>query len=353
MAFVYVGTYQEGIFSGHFDAGAGKLAALTLAARVENPSFLAVHPNRRWLYAVSEIRHFKNTPSGAVHAFSIDPETGQLRQLNVISSRGAIPCHLAVDGSGGHVLVANYAGATVAVFRIGGDGRLEEEPSALVRHAGSSVHPARQKSAHPHAVCLSPDNRFALVPDLGMDQVVVYEFDTAAGSLTRRHSIVSTHPGAGPRHIVFDAGGRQAWLVNELRSTVTVFAYDAAGGALREIQTIPALPASFHGENIAAGIVAHPAGKFLYVSNRGHDSIAVFARDESDGTLRALGHAGAGGKTPRHLEIDPAGGYLLAANQDSNQVRVFHVHPETGVLTPTGEAIEVASPACVKLAVSA
>jgi 6-phosphogluconolactonase len=347
---VYVGTYtdhgSQGIYDYRFDAATGRSSSPELAVETAEPAFLAIAPNRRFLYAGNEIMNFQGQPTGAVSAFSLDRKTGKLSLLNQVSSRDAGPAHISLDRRGKYALVANYTRGSVAVFPLLPDGRLGEA-SAFVQHQGSSVDPERQQGPHAHAITMSPDNRFAIVADLGLDQLIVYPFDAGKGTLGPSH-IVKVSPGSGPRHLAFEPRGRFLYLLNELRSTVTVFSYQAAGGALRELQTISTLPAGFAGKTDAAEIQVHPSGRFLYASNRGHDSIAVFAIDSARGLLRSIEYAPTQGKTPRSFKLDPSGSWLLAANQDSDDVVSFRVDANTGRLTATGPVTAVHSPACIE-----
>jgi 6-phosphogluconolactonase len=352
---VYIGTYtgqkSKGIYAYRFDGATGRLVSLGLVAETTNPSFLAVHPNRRFLYAVNEIANYEGQKSGAVSAFALDPRTGKLTFLNQVSSRGADPCYLVVDKTGKHVLVANYSGGSVAAFPLRADGRLGEA-SALVQHAGGSVNPERQQGPHAHSINLSPDNRFVIAADLGLDQLLVYRFDSTKGLLAANSpAFAKVNPGAGPRHFAFHPSGRFAYVINEMQSTVSAFAYDAAGGVLHALQTISTLPKDFAGKNDTAEVQVHPTGKFLYGSNRGHDSIAVFAIDAEKGTLTPVEYVATRGKTPRNFGIDPTGSFLFAANQDSDNIVVFRINPDSGRLTPTGQVVEVPSPVCVKFVV--
>jgi len=349
---VYIGTYTDkdskGIYAYRYDPGSGQLTSLGLAAETANPSFLAVHPNRRFLYAVNEVGDYKGPNSGAVTAFAIDPKTGKLTLLNERPTRGADPCCVALDKTGKYVLVANYTGGSVVVFPVQPDGRLGEA-SAFIQHTGSSVNLERQEGPHAHWIDMSDDNRFALAVDLGLDEVLIYRFDSAKGSLTpNAPPFGKVNPGAGPRHLAFHPKGKFAYVINELRSTVTAFSYDAASGALEELQTLSTLPKGFSGQNDTAEVAVHPSGKFLYGSNRGHDSIAVFAIDSRKGTLQLVENVSTGGKTPRNFEIDPTGSRLFVANQDSSNIVVFRIDPKSGRLTPTGQVLDVPSPVCVK-----
>ncbi len=350
--FVYFGTYTaskgQGIYVSRFDLNTGKLTSPELAAETRNPSFLALHPNGRYAYAVSEISSFDGKRSGAVSAFSIDPKSGKLTFLNSAASRGTGPCHVTVDKTGKVALVANYGGGSVAALPILDDGRLGDA-SAFVQHTGSGADRQRQAGPHAHSINVSPDDKFAFVADLGLDKVLVYRLDAAKGTLTANDPpFVSVAPGSGPRHFAFDPGGKYAYVINEMKSTVTAFSYDAARGELKEIQTVTTLPTGFSGENSTAEVQVHPSGKFLYGSNRGHDSIAVFAIDKAKGTLTAVEQVSSGGKEPRNFGIDPTGAYLIAANQNSNNVAVFSIDPKSGRLKATGQVLELHSPVCVK-----
>jgi len=349
---VYIGTYtrgeSKGIYAYRLETATGKLTPLGLAAETPNPSFLAVHPNRRFLYAVSEIASFEGRKSGAVSAFTIDAGSGKLAFLNKVPSGGAGPCHVVVDKTGKNLLVANYGGGSAAVLPLSEDGTLREA-SAFVQHSGSSVNPKRQQEPHAHSINVSPDNHYAVVADLGLDQVLVYRFDAAKGTLAPNEPpYAKVNPGAGPRHFAFHPGGKFAYVINELQSTVTAFRWDTGRGVFTGLQTVSTLPKDFSGDNTTAEVQAHPTGKFLYGSNRGHDSIAVFAVDGAKGTLAAVEHVSTQGRTPRNFGIDPTGSYLIAANQAGNSIVVFRIDAKTGRLTPTGETHQVGAPVCVK-----
>jgi 6-phosphogluconolactonase len=348
---VYVGTYtgqqSRGIYAFRFDPAAGKATTVELAAETANPSFLAIHPNRRFLYAVNEISAHENGKSGSISAYSIDPGTCRLHLLNVVSSRGGSPCHLTVDKIGQYLFVANYGNGSVAVFPVNQDGTLGEA-SEYVQHTGSSVNPQRQQGPHAHQILLSADNRFALVPDLGLDKVFVYRVDAAKAGLSPNNpQFVKLEPGAGPRHAAFHPNGRFVYVINEMRSTITAFSYDLDRGILQELQNASTLPEDFTGSNTCAEIAVHQSGRFLYGSNRGQDSIAVFSVDGGKGTLKLTEQVSTQGKLPRNFAIDPTGGYLFAANQGSGSVVVFRIDRSTGHLTATGEVLEVPSPVCV------
>ena len=296
---------------------------------------------------MNEIGDYHGAKSGSVSSFAIDRHSGKLTALNTVASRGADPCFVTVDKSGKSVLVANYTGGSVAVLPVSADGKLGEA-SDFVQHLGSSVDPKRQGEPHAHSVVLSADGRFAIVNDLGLDKLMVYRFDAQKGALKPNDPPYgSIKPGSGPRHFAFHPNGRYAYSINEMGNTVTAFDWDGDLGTFHELQTVQTLPAGFTGNNTTAEIAVHPSGRFLYGSNRGHDSIVVFAIDPAKGTLTLVEDVLTGGKEPRNFAFDPTGRYLFAANQNSNTVVVFRVNPENGRLTPSGEKIDVPSPVCV------
>ena len=345
--FVYVGTYtrgtSKGIYVYRLDSASGKLTPLGLAAETVNPSFLAIHPGGKFLYAVSEAGG-----AGMVNAFAIDAKTGMLKFLNKAASKGSGPCHATVDKTGRCLLVANYGSWSVAALEIKADGTLAESAS-FVQHTGSSVDPKRQQGPHAHSVNVSRDNRFAVVADLGLDKLLVYKLDAARAAITpNQPPFAQVKPGSGPRHFAFHPNGKLAFVINEMASTVTAFRYDAAEGAFKEVDTAGTLPAGFSGTNSTAEVQVHPGGKFLYGSNRGHDSIAVFAIDAGAGKLKLVQHESTQGKVPRNFGIDPAGSWLIAANQSSDSIVVFRIDKKTGRLTPSGQKLDVGAPVCVK-----
>lgn len=352
---VYVGTYtqgtkSQGIYLLELDLQKGLLTSKGLAGESVNPSFLTVHPNHRFLYAVNEVGNFGGKPAGAVSAFAIHPETGRLTFLNQVSSRGGAPCHLILDRDGKNALLANYSGGSVASLPVGVDGRLAEA-SSFHQHVGKSVNKQRQQAPHAHSINLDAANRFAFAADLGLDQILVYRFDSARGTLTPHDPpAAAVAPGAGPRHFAFHPNQRYAYVINEIHSTVTAFRYDGGQGVLKEIQTISTLPDGFKGNTSTAEVQVHPSGKFLYGSNRGHDSLAIFRIDPETGRLTATGHQ-TGIRVPRNFGIDPTGQYLLAAHQAGNKVQVFRIDSETGGLSAVGEPVEVHAPVCVKMIV--
>jgi 6-phosphogluconolactonase len=360
MSRVYVGTYTrigptragqaQGIYVYRLDPASGALTLASKIPKVVNPSYVVLHPNGRYLYAVNEIQTMDRKPGGGVSAFAIDLETGALRYLNRQSSHGTDPCHLSVDRNGRYLFVANYSSGSVAVYPLTDDGQLEPA-SDVVQHAGSSVDPERQTGPHAHSINVDPSNRYALVADLGLDQILVYRLDLERGKLVPNDPPhVATAPGGGPRHLDFHPSGRFVYVVNEMGSSITGYAYDAERGALRPLQTLSMLPEGFAGSNDCADIHVHPSGAFVYASNRGHDSIASFAIDSRTGLLTRLGWESTQGHTPRGFNIDPTGALLLAANQDSSTIVAFKIDAISGRLTPTGSTSAVPTPVCVKFA---
>ena len=344
----YFGTYTQGdsggIYAYRFDSGSGQMTSLGLAAELANPSFLAIHPNRRFLYAVTE--DFQG--GGVVSAYEINHEDGKLTLLNEVPSSGNGPCHVNVDATGRMIAVANYGAGSTATFPIKEDGSLSEAASVM-QHEGSSVNEARQKGPHAHSVNFSPDNRFVVTADLGTDELYVFRADPATGKIEPNDPpTAKVHPGGGPRHFTFHPSGRYSYAINELDSTVTAFSYDAERGAMEVIQTISTLPEGYEERTHTAEVVAHPSGKFLYGSNRGHDSIAVFSVDEGTGKLTSVEQVPTGGKIPRNFALDPTGMYLFAENQATDDVFQFSVNQETGRLTPTGQKLSVGAPVCLR-----
>jgi 6-phosphogluconolactonase len=341
----YIGTYsdvqREGLFVFDLD-GDSDPQLRSAVAGLANPSFLALHPSRRFLYAVHE------TDDGAVSAFALDVDTGTLRFLNRQSSVGCGPCHLTVDAAGRFVLVTNYASGSVAVLPIRADGALAPACDS-VQHRGSSAHPQRQTGPHPHSVTLDPANRFALIADLGLDHVMIYRFDAARGKLAAHTpSFVPLRAGAGPRHFAFHPNGRCAYVINELDNTIVVFDYDPGAGMLREKQLVDTLPAGYADENVCADIHVAPSGRFLYASNRGHDSLVGFTIAD-DGRLQDPWHVPTGGRWPRNFALDPSSRHLWVANQHSDAITRFQVDAARGQLTPVGQ-LSVPQPACIVFA---
>jgi 6-phosphogluconolactonase len=354
----YVATYttkqsSKGIYAYRFDAATGQLTSLGLAAESTDPSFVAVHPSGKYLYAVNEIGEFNGQKSGAISSFAIDAKSGMLKQLNQVSTHGAGPCFVSLDKNGRFALVANYDGGSVATFAVQDDGSLSLV-KGFVEHSGSSADKERQEGPHGHWIGVSPDNRFALAADLGLDDVLVYHFDAYKGSLTPNDpGYAQVTPGSGPRHFAFHPNGKFGYVLNEMASTVTAFSYQAQKGTLSTLQTIATVPKEYSGVKEAAEIAVHPTGKFLYASNRGTaNSITIFMIDAAKGTLKLVGEVSTKGKTPRNFVIDPTGAFLLAANEDSGNIVVFKIDPATGGLTDTGQNVEVSSPVGIAFVIS-
>ena len=352
---VYIGTYtnttSKGIYVSRLDLAQGTLTAPVLAAESDNPSFLAVHPTRDWLYAVNEIGTYEGKPSGSVSAFAINRDSWRAhanQQAGVCRRRvrRTSPSTTAAR----NVLVANYGGGSVAVLPVGADGALKPA-SAFVQHTGSSVNPARQKGPHAHSVIVDKTDRFAYVADLGLDKIMIYQLDAAKGALVAADpAFAAATPGAGPRHFAIHPQQRFAYAINELENTVTAYTRDSGRGSLTALQTISTLPADVKAlpTYSTAEVLVHPTGRFLYGSNRGHDSIAVFSIDQATGRLTFVETVATEGSTPRGFGIDPSGAFLIAGNQRSDSVVVFRINPETGRLTPTGSKIAVGAPVSVK-----
>jgi len=347
---VYFGTYTEskskGIYASRFDAATGKLTEPELAAETRNPSFLALNPNKRFLYAVGELSDFQGKRAGAVSAFSLDGKTGRLTLLNQQPSGGQGPCHLSLDSQGRCVLVANYSSGSIACLPVRKDGSLGEAVSSI-QHSGASLNPQRQAGPHAHQVVVDRNDRHALVCDLGLDQVLIYRLDARRALIVPNEpAFAAVTPGAGPRHLAFSPNGKTAYVINELNSTITAFAYDARRGVLTEIQTLSTLPGNFSGKSTCAEIAVHRSGSFVFGSNRGHDSLIVLGVDRKSGRLWLTEHRATEGKTPRHFAIDPSGQWLLAENQGSDSVVLFEIDAETGKLHATGRSVNVGAPVC-------
>ncbi len=350
---LYVGTYTRetsaGIYAYRFDSSTGEASELGLVADVRDPSFLALHPNGRYLYSVTEIDDFDSGGSGSISSFAIEAGSGALRKLNEVSSMGGWPCHLNIDSSGQMLIVANYKGGSVASFPVKEDGTLGEAAS-FFQHEGSSVH-SRQEQPHAHSADFSSDGRFAFFSDLGLDQVKVYSADPATAVIAPHEPThVEVEPGSGPRHFALHPSERFAFGLNELSSTVTVYAYDAQAGTLAVQDTVSTLPEGFEGENYTAEIYVHPSGKFVYASNRGHHSIAIFAVDSESGQIESRGQVSTRGEWPRNFAFDPTGRFLLAANQNSDNIAVFRIDEASGALEPTGTDLSIDAPVCLLFA---
>jgi 6-phosphogluconolactonase len=352
---VFFGTYtagnspSKGIYTGRLDLDTGSLTSVVLAAPSTDPSYLALHPDGRFLYAVNEVSDFDGKASGGVEAFAIGPSGTELRRLNQIASGGGAPCHLAVDRQARFVVVANYGGGSVASFPIQADGSLGPR-AGFVQHEGRGPNQQRQEAAHAHLAAFDPAARRLFVCDLGIDRVCVYGLGPTGALVPNVPPSVSLRPGAGPRHLAFAPNGHFVYVNNELDSTVTVLTHDPATGIMTPVDTVTTLPAGFVGTNSTAHVQITPDGEFLYVSNRGHDSLAIFRIDERTGRLTVTGHASTGGKTPRDFCIDPTGAFLLAANQASDNVVVLRIDRQSGALAPVNQPIPVPRPVCVVFA---
>ncbi|HEV2826235.1 MAG TPA: lactonase family protein [Pyrinomonadaceae bacterium] len=349
---VYVGTYtsgeSEGIYLYSLNLASGELKRIGTTKGVKDPSYLALAPSRRYLYAVNEVEEFARKKSGALSAFAVDERTGELTLLNQQPSLGGSPCYLVVDRTGRFVLVANYSGGNIAVLPIRNDGSLGEATD-VKQDQGSSINAERQEGPHAHCVLLDPANRFVYACDLGTDKIMIYRFDKRRGKLIPNEAPwVKVKPGAGPRHLVFHPTGKYAYVINELQATITAFAHDQVAGHLTELETIPTLPADFTAANTSADIHVSPDGRFLYCSNRGHDSIAGFKINSLNGRLTFIAHESTGGKSPRNFAIDPTGAFLLVANQKSENIVTFRRDMRSGRLSATGHVAEVPSPVCLK-----
>ena len=344
---VYFGTYtdknkSEGIYRSTLDMENGRLSEPELAVRAANPSFIEIHPNGKFLYAAAEGK------TGLVRAYGIEPATRKLKLLNECSSGGSGPCHISIDREGKVLLAANYGSGSIASIPINADGTLSA-PASVIQHKGSSINPKRQKEPHAHSINPSPDGRFAFAADLGLDKIMIYKLDSATGKLdANTPESAKVKAGAGPRHLTFHPDGKFAYVISELDETMTVYAYNAKSGALTEIQQISTLPDDFKGVSWCAEVRVHPNGKFLYGSNRGHDSIVIYKIDPEKGTLTLSGFQNAGIKNPRNFNLDPSGRFCIVANQDSGSVCTFRVDPETGALEPAGKPISIGKPVCVR-----
>lgn len=359
---VYVGTYTErtpdgsgskGIYSARFDTASGRITGIAPAAELQNPSWVTPSRDGRFLYAVSElgVPDVTGMPAGQVVAYAIGADA-TLAELNRVSSRGADPCHIAVSRSGRTVAVANYTGGSIATYHVGDDGRLAA--ASRDQHVGKGPNTARQERAHAHSTDFAADDRLLLSCDLGNDRVYVYRHGPRTGTLTpHKPPFVGLEPGAGPRHLALHPSGRYVYVVTELANTVATFAWDPGAGTLVQRQTVSTLPVGTTVTSNAAEIAVHPSGRFLYASNRGHDSIAVFAVDARNGRLTLLANTPTGGSTPRHFALDPGGRWLLVANQRTSSIVTFAVDPSSGALTPGGAAVTVPRPVCVAFAPAA
>lgn len=348
---LYVGTYtdrkvkSEGIYIYRMNAETGKLTLASTAKGVASPSFLVIDPSNKHLYAANEVGQFMGQKGGGVTSFSLDRKTGALVKLNEQTSPG-VPCYVSVDQSGRYLFAANYGGGNVVMYPIKPDGSLQPQCS-MIQHAGTGGDPKRQDAPHAHCIVPGPDGQFVYSADLGIDKVLIYQIDAKANKMVP-HGEAAVKPGAGPRHLAFHPNQKFAYVINELDSTVTPLNYDKVKGALSAQQAISTLPADFKGASYCADIHIHPNGRFLYGSNRGHDSIVIFSIDQATGKLTMVGHELTGGKWPRNFGIDPAGRFLLAANERTDNVVTFRIDSNTGKLTPTGDNTAIPAPVCLK-----
>lgn len=348
---VYTGCYGneedgQGVGVWRLDGATGALHHVQTAP-VNSPSFVARHQNGRFLYAVCERDGFQGTPDGAVASFVINSHDGTLTELGKVRSHGTSACHLTVDPSGTHVIVTNYGNGRVAVFPIGANGALGEA-THVVQHEGRSTHPDRQHGPHAHYVMFDPSGKYVMVCDLGLDKVLIYHLDTETGHLSPADfPYAQISSGAGPRHMDFTPDGRFAYVVNEVGSSMSAFSWDADRGALVYVDTHTTIPVDFHENTSCAQVRVHPNGHFVYGSNRGHDSIAIFGIDQATGRLIPHGQASSGGKTPRNFTLTPDGAWLLAANQGSDNIVTFHVDAKTGALTEAGHVVHTNKPVCI------
>lgn len=350
--FAFVGTYtngthSEGIYRLFLDTTTGAMRIDGVAAKSTNPSFLALHPNGRALYAVNEVGDFGGKATGALSAFAVARQSGALTPLNQLESHGKDPCYVSFDRTGRTALVANYTSGSIATFTVRQDGRLGAART-IVQHEGHGANAERQSSPHAHCIVTDPGNKYVVTADLGIDGVLIYKFDERTGSIANVANGFATKAGAGPRHLAFHPTGRFLYVLNELDSTLGVYAYDGERGSLDELQATPASPGGTSAANSPADVHVATSGRFLYSSNRGDDTIAVFGIDPANGQVTAVQQVSTDGKTPRNFALDPTGKFLLAANQRSDSIVSFRVDTETGRLTPTGSSVEVPSPVCIR-----
>jgi 6-phosphogluconolactonase len=345
---VFFGTHAvgpgRGLSVAHFDSETGLLTKPQLVAEAAAPAFFVLHPDGRHLYACNSNDFARGFTGETISAFSIDPQTGQLTFINQQSSGGADPSYITLDATNRYVLNANYKGGSVAAIKLNPDGSLGER-TATIQHEGRGVDPKRQTQPYAHSVRLDPTNRFALVADLGLDKLFVYRLNAQDGSLTPNDPpFAKVTPGAGPRHLAFHPKGRYVYLINEMASTIVAFAWDSKRGALTERQTLSTLPEGFQGTSHCAEILVHPNGKYVYGSNRGHDSLAVFAIDPPTGQLRLIEHVPTQGRSPRNFAFDPSARWIIVTNHGSDNAMVFRVDRKTGRLTPQGQPVDIVNP---------
>lgn len=353
----YIGTYtdakapeaerSQGIYRAEFDPQSGKILNLRPAAWGVNAGFVVLSPDRQFLYAIGSTFERDQNFNGVVASFAVDPKSGDLTFINQQPTPDGGSCHINIDATNRLLVSVNYGKGSFATYPVAADGTIGSY-SSHVQHTGKGTNPTRQEGPHAHQAMFSPDNRFLLVNDLGIDKVSRYTINSDATLETEHPGWTKVHNGAGPRHLDFHPNGKYVYLINELDGTITAFEYDSATGKLHEIQVISTLPAGYEGEKWCADIHVHPNGRFLYGSNRGHDSLAIYEIEESNGRLKSVGFQSTEGKTPRNFAIDPTGKFLLVANQDSNSIVLFAIDTTIGRLTPTGQHIAVPKPICIK-----
>jgi 6-phosphogluconolactonase len=339
---VYFGTHVAGPGKGfsvsHFNTETGALTKPQFMLETPAPAYFVIAPGGRRLYS--------NNSTGFVSAYSIDPATAQLKLINQVPAGGGDPSYVSLDMTGHYVLDANYDGGNIAIWALRPDGGLGER-TAFVQHTGSSVDPKRQMHAFAHSIRVDPTNRFVLVGDLGLDKLFVYKFNVKDGSLAPNDPpFVRSAPGSGARHVIFHPNGRWVYLITEMGSTIMLFNWDSQRGALSEVETVSTLPKGFKGTSVCSEIRVHPNGKFVYASNRGRDSIAMFSVDSKTGRLTFMGDVPSGGKTPRNFDFDPSAHWMLVTNHDSNNAVVFRIDQQTGKLTQVGQPVDVPYPFC-------
>lgn len=348
----YIGTYtrgdSKGIYRSELDPQTGEISLPTLAYEIDNPSFLAISADKKNLYAVGEVADFGDGNSGAVSAFKFK-EDGTLELLNQEPSGGSGPCHVEISPWKSYLMVSNYGGGSFSTLPLGEDGQLAPAKS-FFQHEGSSINEGRQKGPHGHGMYTVPSGQLALAVDLGLDKVMIYrKVDQLSGELALNDpAFIEVQPGSGPRHLAVSSTGQRVYVLNELDSTLDVFAFNPTTGVSEHLQRVPTLPEGFEGNNTTAEIYIHPSGQWLYASNRGHDSIATYRIDNETGLVTLVDHVSTMGKTPRHFRIAPGGQFLVAANQDTSNIVVFKIDQKIGTLKPLPSQISVPNPCCIE-----
>ncbi|MGE5605592.1 MAG: lactonase family protein [Bacteroidota bacterium] len=361
--YVYVGTYTEaikfgtgqvllgkgeGIYLYKLDFSSGQLRLVSTTTGVVNPSYLTLTPSGKYLYAVNELKQFDGKESGAVSAFAVESGTSRLSFINQLPTGGADPCYVCVNDRESHVFVTNFMSGSVCVYPILKNGALDT-PSQFIQHSGSSVNKTRQTGPHAHSLVFDPSNRYTCVPDLGLDKLMLYKTDFSSGKLELLScESYTAEPGSGPRHCVFHPNGRFCYMINELNCTISALKFDQQSGSFTLLQNVPTVLGGFEGENSGADIKIHPNGRYLYGSNRGHNSIVIYRVDQNTGLLSPIGIESSRGEIPRNFAIDPTGTFLLVANQDTDNIVVFEIDNGTGNLTMISE-VKVPTPVCIKV----